>query len=186
MEEMLKEDNDNYNGKHVFATANGVLKGMQLACVNYSKLETPYIMFQGGVDKYIDPFAAIDLERESQSKDKTTIIYKDMWHEIHHEAEYEEICEMSASWLKERLWLAEWGRGFDLKMKWFWQSYFNVLCFVLCKIFWCELMKSEKKLIKSVKLIQTLSKVFDWTKVEVLFGAYFELSLSFLVFLLSF
>jgi hypothetical protein len=27
-----------------------------------------------------------------------------MWHEVHHEAEYEEICKMSADWLNFRLW----------------------------------------------------------------------------------
>jgi alpha-beta hydrolase superfamily lysophospholipase len=100
---MLKEDKENYGGNHVFATTKAVLEGMKEASMNFKKLSTPYIIFQGGVDKYIDPFAAIDLERESQTQDKTTVIYKDMWHEVHHEAEYEEICQMSADWLNPRL-----------------------------------------------------------------------------------
>jgi hypothetical protein len=38
MEEILKEDKENYGGKHVFGTASGVLAGMKWASQNYSKL----------------------------------------------------------------------------------------------------------------------------------------------------
>ena len=38
MEDILKEDKDNYGGKHVFGTASGVLAGMKWASMNYSKL----------------------------------------------------------------------------------------------------------------------------------------------------
>ena len=49
---------------------------------SYDKLELPYIVIQGAVDKLADPFAPIDLENKSPSKDKTTIIAKEMWHTI--------------------------------------------------------------------------------------------------------
>lgn len=41
------------------------------------------MVFQAGVDKLVDPFAPLDLERACKSKDKTTIYMKDMWHSIY-------------------------------------------------------------------------------------------------------
>lgn len=66
-------------------------------------MDTPYILFQAGVDKLIDPFAPLDLQKNCKTKDKTTIYIKDMWHSIFYEKEYEDIVEMSAEWLKTRL-----------------------------------------------------------------------------------
>ncbi len=34
------------------------------------------------MDKLIDPFLAIDLEKFSPSKDKTTVLIYDMWHNV--------------------------------------------------------------------------------------------------------
>ncbi len=34
------------------------------------------------MDKLIDPFIAIDLKNVSPSKDKTTVIIHDMWHNV--------------------------------------------------------------------------------------------------------
>lgn len=45
-------------------------------------MQTPYLCIQGGVDKSVDLFAPLDLEKESISKDKTTIYYKELWHDI--------------------------------------------------------------------------------------------------------
>jgi hypothetical protein len=39
-------------------------------------------MIQSGVDKLVDPFLAIDLERKSKTNDKHTIYCKDMWHTV--------------------------------------------------------------------------------------------------------
>lgn len=40
-----------------------MLEEMSWISSNFEKLETPYIIFQGGVDKLVDPFAEIDLEK---------------------------------------------------------------------------------------------------------------------------
>ena len=80
MEEFLKEDKDSYHGPHVFGTVNAVVEGMKWIPKNFSKLETSYILFQGGIDKYVDLFAPIDMEKESLTKDKTTVFYRNMWH----------------------------------------------------------------------------------------------------------
>lgn len=49
----------------------------------YHLFEASYIAFQAGVDKLVDPFAPLDLERACRSKDKTTVYMKDMWHSIY-------------------------------------------------------------------------------------------------------
>lgn len=38
-----------------------VLEAMRWISSNFKKFETPYIVFQGGVDKYVDPFGPLDL-----------------------------------------------------------------------------------------------------------------------------
>lgn len=48
----------------------------------YSKLNTPYLLIMGGKDKVVDPFLAVDLDRQAQTEDKTTFVYKEMWHSI--------------------------------------------------------------------------------------------------------
>lgn len=45
-------------------------------------METPYFVIQGGIDMTVDLFAPIDLETKSKTNDKTTLYYKEMWHDI--------------------------------------------------------------------------------------------------------
>lgn len=45
-------------------------------------MSVPYLCIQGGVDKSVDMFAPLDLEKESPSKDKTTIYFRDVWHDV--------------------------------------------------------------------------------------------------------
>jgi len=53
---------------------------MNETSTRFSEFEVPYILFQGGVDKTVDLFAPLDLEKQCQSTDKTTVYFKDMWH----------------------------------------------------------------------------------------------------------
>lgn len=55
---------------------------------DWSKFTNPYILIQSGTDKLIDPFAAVDFEKQCGSKDKTVIYCKDMWHSIFGEEEF--------------------------------------------------------------------------------------------------
>ncbi len=45
-------------------------------------MKTPYLCIQGGMDRFVDVFAPLDLERSAVSKDKTTIYFKEMWHDF--------------------------------------------------------------------------------------------------------
>jgi alpha-beta hydrolase superfamily lysophospholipase len=60
-------------------------------------------VFQAGVDKLVDPFAPLDLEKACKTKDKTTVYMKDMWHSIFYEEKIEHVVDISIIWLKKRL-----------------------------------------------------------------------------------
>ena len=81
-----------YNNRHISGSVRVVLNAMEEIEKCYKDFKTSYILFQGGVDKSVDVFAPIDLEKQSQAKDKTTVYFKDMWHSAFYEEEIEEIA----------------------------------------------------------------------------------------------
>lgn len=66
-------------------SVSAVLDSLEEVSKLYGELSVPYLLMQSGVDKSIDLFAPIDLEKESPSKDKETFYYKDMWHSVFYE-----------------------------------------------------------------------------------------------------
>lgn len=68
----------------------------------YGKFRTPYLLVQSGSDKLVDPFACLDLEAESQSPDKTTVIIHDMWHAIWLDDHAADVINIVREWLAER------------------------------------------------------------------------------------
>ncbi len=50
----------------------------------------------------VDPFAVLDMDMVSPSKDKTTYFCKDMWHAAFAEPEIDEIIEITAEWIRNR------------------------------------------------------------------------------------
>jgi alpha-beta hydrolase superfamily lysophospholipase len=48
----------------------------------WPKFKLPFIMIQSGVDKLVNPFQAIDFEKQCSSTDKTVVYFKDMWHAV--------------------------------------------------------------------------------------------------------
>ena len=65
-----------YNDKHVPGSVRVALNAMEEVEKSYHEFKTSYILFQAGVDKSVDLFAPLDLEKQCQSKDKTTIYAK--------------------------------------------------------------------------------------------------------------
>jgi acylglycerol lipase len=72
-----------YNDGAIPHSGNAIFEGINSISTQYHLLTTPYILFQGGVDKMIDPFAPLDLEETSPGKDKTTLYCEGMWHALH-------------------------------------------------------------------------------------------------------
>jgi alpha-beta hydrolase superfamily lysophospholipase len=51
----------------------------------------------------VDPFQAIDFEKQCGSKDKTVIYFKDMWHAIFGEDELPDVIEAVSEWMAPRV-----------------------------------------------------------------------------------
>lgn len=98
----MKNDKGRYLGAHPPGTAYSLLKEMDVCETLFSKMETPYLLIQGGIDSSVDLFAPIDLETRSQTNDKTTLYYKEMWHDVLIEEEIKEIAPKVAEWVKKR------------------------------------------------------------------------------------
>ena len=81
----IVSDKHNYLGRLMPGTYRVALSAGDITPKLFKKFKAPYILFQGGVDKIVDPFAPIDLERECKSTDKTTVYFKNMWHSIVYE-----------------------------------------------------------------------------------------------------
>ena len=92
-----------YSGKAVPRTLRSLLLTQDELSQRYSELSIPYITFQAGVDKQVDTFAALDLEEQSPSPDKTTVYCEEAWHFLIYEKDIEGITEQTAMWLKQRI-----------------------------------------------------------------------------------
>ena len=54
-------------------SVRNVLNGINEVSSSFELFKTPYIVFEGLVDKIVDLFAPLDLEELSASEDKTTV-----------------------------------------------------------------------------------------------------------------
>lgn len=92
-----------YKDGVVPGSVRSVLNAMDEVSQLFPKLAVPYIIFQSGVEKMVDPFAALDLEEESPSTDKTTVYCEKMWHSVFGEEEIEGIAWQTGEWLNQRI-----------------------------------------------------------------------------------
>ena len=83
-------------------TLRTMITSMSIFKKQYKHLKNPYLIIQSGTDKLIDPFLAIDLEKQSESKDKTTVIIKDMWHNVWFDSRRKDVVKIIEQWLEER------------------------------------------------------------------------------------
>jgi hypothetical protein len=54
------------------------------------------------MDKLVDPFLSVDLDKVSPSKDKTTVVIHDMWHNLWFDDKKEDVMNIVEEWLEER------------------------------------------------------------------------------------
>lgn len=100
LDEYLKTDPYIYKEGMWTATAWTMLATMLNFAKQFKNLETPYLLVQSGMDKLVDPFLSVDLERVSPSKDKTTVIIQDMWHNVWFDEKKEDIMKIVEEWLE--------------------------------------------------------------------------------------
>lgn len=70
---------------------------------SFEKVTTPFLCLAAGVEKLLDPFAALDLEERSPAEDKRVIYCEEMWHVVTEEADVVGLAWHCAEWLKERV-----------------------------------------------------------------------------------
>ena len=102
-EQIIKNDPLFYLGPVVPRSARTVLNAMDEVSHMYDQLTVPYITFQAGLDKLVDTFAALDLEEQSPSKDKTTVYCETAWHFLAIEEEIKGIALQTSYWLNYRI-----------------------------------------------------------------------------------
>lgn len=61
-------------------TAATILSAMQESERMYEKLQCPWLIIQGGVDKLVDPDVAVELYKRSPSTDKEILFYEECWY----------------------------------------------------------------------------------------------------------
>lgn len=76
------------------STTYSVLTTMYLLSTQFKNLKVPYLIVQSGQDKLLDPFLAIDLEKQSPSPSKTTVIIRDMWHNVLFDPHREDVIKI--------------------------------------------------------------------------------------------
>ncbi len=72
-DERINNDPYFYKDGLVPGSVRTILNAMDEVSQLFKDFKIPYIMFQAGVDKMVDPFAPLDLEESCQSVDKTTV-----------------------------------------------------------------------------------------------------------------
>lgn len=63
IEDIIRGDEYNYTGPNVLGSVRVVLTAMEEVQKIFPSLEVPYLLFQGGMDKLIDLFAPLDMEK---------------------------------------------------------------------------------------------------------------------------
>jgi len=58
---LFKEDRHNYLEGLIPGTFRVVISALDETSKKFNQFEAPYILFQGGVDKVVDPFGPVDL-----------------------------------------------------------------------------------------------------------------------------
>ncbi|CAD8069120.1 unnamed protein product [Paramecium sonneborni] len=101
--EDLMKDPYTYQQELLPKTISTVTVSMKESESMYRQLNTPWIVIQGGIDKLVDPDLAQILERESPSQDKTVLFYENLWHDIWHEEEIQDIIPKVIQWLNQRV-----------------------------------------------------------------------------------
>ncbi len=103
--EAVKTDPYVYKGRVNLATTAFLVSTMDASPQTFSQYKCPFLVIQGGCDKLVNPMVAFELFERSQTaeKDKQIIFYQNMWHDIWHEPEINEIIGSIVNWIDGRL-----------------------------------------------------------------------------------
>ena len=92
-----------YRGKITARVGAELLKTMQQATEQASKIELPIFILQGSADRIVDPNGARMLYDTVSSTDKTFKIYDGFYHEVFNEPERDQVLRDVEVWLEAHL-----------------------------------------------------------------------------------
>ena len=101
--EDVKRDELVYKGGVRPASISNLIKIRERVYPNIHNVNTPFLIIQGGHDKYVDPHGAFELIQKSCTDDKNLIFVEEMWHDVAHEPEIYCLLPKITQWLNKRV-----------------------------------------------------------------------------------
>ena len=95
----LEADEYMYTGDIWAGTLGNVHKYGKRVKDSAAEFDFPYLFVMSGNDKTINPFAVIDFDRSSPSKDKTHFFAPHMWHSVFFDKEITELVPEISKWI---------------------------------------------------------------------------------------
>ncbi|EAR88373.1 alpha/beta fold hydrolase (macronuclear) [Tetrahymena thermophila SB210] len=84
-------------------TIRSIIESMMDTEFLYHDFDVPFLLFQGGHDKLVDPSLASQLIEQSPSQDKQIIYDHNLWHGIPLEPEIDEYMKIVVDWIHKRV-----------------------------------------------------------------------------------
>lgn len=91
-----------YQGGTPARTGDQILKSTTYVQSNFDKISLPILITHGGADKLSDPKGSHMLFSNIVSQDKELKIYENLYHEIMHEPEKDQVFKTMSDWIKRQ------------------------------------------------------------------------------------
>ena len=103
--EFVKKDKYAFSERVCLSTISMMVDVMDKSPQTFKDYKSPFIIFQGGLDKLVNPEVCFELYEKSSTpaEDKEIHFIEEMWHDIWHEEEIYEIMEKSLKWMLNRI-----------------------------------------------------------------------------------
>ncbi|OMJ93224.1 hypothetical protein SteCoe_3798 [Stentor coeruleus] len=92
-----------YSGKMSVRTAVNTLDGLNEIQEQVNNITVPVVLIQGGVDKIVSADMNENFIKDCKSRDAEYWFYENMFHDIYHEPEINEIMDRCVDWINSRL-----------------------------------------------------------------------------------
>lgn len=92
-----------YSGKMSVRTAVSSLDGLDAVQAQINDITVPVVLIQGGSDKIVSAEINQNFINNCKSRDAEYWFYENMYHDVYHEPEFEEIMDKCIDWINARL-----------------------------------------------------------------------------------
>eukprot|EP00742_Colponemidia_sp_Colp-10_P002132 GILJ01002278.1.p1 GENE.GILJ01002278.1~~GILJ01002278.1.p1 ORF type:complete len:285 (-),score=42.55 GILJ01002278.1:199-1053(-) len=92
-----------FTGKIRLGTGAAFLHSFEFIRRNRQRMKTPFILIQGGCDKFVSADASQEFfDAMDKSMDKEYVYMENLWHDLIHEPEHQQVIDKFVSWLSAR------------------------------------------------------------------------------------